>query len=118
MTFDERNKLRKLAREASSGPWVAEHGDEDDRVLTIHGGINMGLLFVAGNPAYPTEQDTRNANYICALSPERLLELLDDLECTDALVRTMAGPWAASAHDPEERARRRQVVDRWRSEET
>ncbi|MEB2478126.1 ead/Ea22-like family protein [Citrobacter freundii] len=80
----DRNKLRKLAVEATAGEWCAFvsvksstfaiHTPDDER----HGNIInwMGFDGVSMSKA----QKARNAKYIAAANPKTMLELLDELE--------------------------------------
>lgn len=74
---DSINDLRKIAQDATAGPWIAE---EDTGVWSVSGGPNNGLVAQIGNHAYPCAFDEANAKFIAAFNPEMALKLLAELE--------------------------------------
>lgn len=86
--------LRKLAEAATPGPWRVEpqHGYTEDYIVTNHPSWQgPGLLRYVGECGLAHGQEKRpqkfqdDAAYIAALSPERVLALLDVIEAAKAM---------------------------------
>ena len=87
-------ELKSLARAATPGPWIASDPPECDGAFAWvdSGGRDYGTMCTVYATLCP-EKPLANAAYIAALSPERVLQLLDVIEVAKAMRDAYVKAW-------------------------
>ena len=81
--------LRKLAQAATPGPFVVvEMGNEDEcitRTVNTFAASRGREVAIITTGDFPDDQEARNAAYIAACSPERILAMIAVIEAAKAM---------------------------------
>ena len=87
----DRKELRRLALEATPGPWQAGYalpGTPQPSYIIVKGDVDFLLVTggssTGGGPFFPIrERQAHNLSYIAAANPQVILALLDELEAAE-----------------------------------